>query len=441
MTRRRSDPGVGRTLEVEIAELGAAGDGLAPTPEGMVYVPLTLPGERWRVRLARPLGQGWQAEPLACLRSAERAPPVCPHFGRCGGCRLQHLPPALYAEHKRRRIVQALAHRGLPGETVVTTVQTTPPASRRRLRLGLARINGRPGLGFRARGSHRLEPVAACPVALPELAAALPALADGLGAALSAPEPAELDLTAAEGGLDLVLWASRAVTLAERERLAALAETLDLARLSWAETDEATPEPIVARRPVTVALGRAQVVVPPGAFLQATRFGERCLQEAVIAWGAGAARAVDLFAGLGTLTFALAETAAAVRAVEGDPMLAEALRGAAAGIGAGRKVTVEVRDLARRPLAAAELKGVDLVVLDPPRAGAQAQAQALATAEVPQVIYASCHPESFARDARRLVDGGYALLEVRPVDQFLYAAEVELAARFARPEAAGVKRA
>jgi 23S rRNA (uracil1939-C5)-methyltransferase len=427
-------PGPPAERELTIVALGAAGDGIAESADGRVYVPWALPGERWRARLDRELPQGgWRATPLACLAEAPRAKPPCPHFGRCGGCRLQHLPPDLYAAHKRARIVEALARRGLPGE-VVGEARVAPPASRRRLRLGLARSGRRLLLGFRERGSRRLEPVDACPIARPELAGALPALALELAAALGAPEPAELSLTLTDTGLDLLLHTDRrAASPAERRRLPAAADRLDLARVSWAVGD-GPPEPIVVRRRPVVRFGAVAVEPPAGAFLQPTAWGDAALAETVAGWAQEARRAVDLFAGVGTLTFALAAGGRQVRAAEGDPASAAALRQAASAAGFGG-VTAAARDLARRPLAAAELKGIDLAVLDPPRAGASEQARELAASPVPRVVYASCSPESFARDARTLVDHGLALLEVRPIDQFLYSAEVELVARFGRPAA------
>lgn len=427
---RRAPEGGGVELEVTIDTLGASGDGVAATDAGRVFVPLALPGERWRVRLLRRVPQGWQAASLACLAERERQPPPCPHFGRCGGCRLQHLPPDLYATHKRQRIVDALAHRGLP-EVVVGEVQVTPPASRRRLRLGMARVGGSLVLGYRQRGSHRIEPISVCPIACAELVATLAPLALALRGALAVPDPTEASLTLTDAGVDVLLHAGRPPHLAERERLAAVADGLDLARVSWVVGDDATPEPIVTRRRPAVVLGAVPVELPPGGFLQATGFGDAALAAAVEEWAHGSRHAVDLFAGIGTLTFTLARTVARVRAVEGDAASVEALRRAAAaarltGVG------VERRDLTRRPLTAAELTGCDLVVLDPPRAGAAEQVRQLGSASIPQVIYVSCSPESFARDARVLVDGGLSLVAVRPIDQFLYAAEVELVARFVR---------
>ena len=419
----------GRELEVTIDALGASGDGIAVSEAGQVFVPLALPGERWRVRLERRVPHGWQAAPLACLAEAERQVPPCPHFGRCGGCRLQHLPPELYIAHKRQRIVAALARRGLADDRVGELL-VTPPAVRRRLRFGISRHGRRLVAGFRHRGSHRLEPIELCPIACPELVAALPDLVAALAEATEQPDPTEASLTLTEAGLDLLLHAGRPPRPVERERLAGMADGLDLARVSWV-SGEGAPEPIVTRRLPAVRLGGVPVVLPPGAFLQASAFADAALGGIIADWAHGARQAVDLFAGVGTLSLALARSVARVRAFEGDAAAALALRRAAAEARLAG-VSVERRDLTRRPLTPAELKGCDLVVLDPPRGGALEQVQQLAGAPIAQVLYVSCSPESFARDARVLVDGGLSLMAVRPIDQFLYAAEVELVARFVR---------
>jgi 23S rRNA (uracil1939-C5)-methyltransferase len=417
----------GRELEVAILELGSAGDGVAQEPDGRIFVPSALPGERWRVRLERKIPEGWSATPLDCLARMPRATPCCPHFGRCGGCRLQHLPDALYLTQRRQRIATALRRRGLP-EAAVGEVRVAPLASRRRLRLGLSRSTGGLTLGLRQRASHRLEPIGVCPVARPELAALLPRLGGDLGRALGRPEPGEVSLTLTEGGVDLLLHARRPSRAVERQRLAAMADRLDLGRVGW---DAGEPEPVLTRRQPYVRLGGVPVEVPLGAFLQATGFGEGELGSAVAQWTGGAARVLDLYAGLGTLTLGIARRLSRLHAVEGNAASAIALRRAAAG---ERLATVEVscRDLSRQPLTGPELAGWDVVVLDPPRAGASEQVRELASATVGCIVYASCSPESFARDARLLVDGGYELLELRPIDQFRYAAEVELIARFVR---------
>ena len=408
-------------VEVLIEALGAAGDGVATLAGRSLFVPGALPGERWRVRP----GAGGHATPLVCLVSRPRAAPACPHFGRCGGCRLQHLPPADYADFKRRRIVDALQRHGLPGG-VVGEPRIGPPAGRRRLRLALAREAGRLVPGLRERSGHAVVPLVVCPVAAPALAALLPGLGAALQQWLARPWPAEASLTLTEAGVDLLLHAARPPTPDERAGVGAFAVRLDLARVAWQAGGP--PETLLTLRPPLVRLSGVAVEVPPGAFLQPSRFGEEELVRAVGEWAGTPGRAADLYAGLGTLTLALAGHARRLLAFEGEALAVAALRRAAGG----RGVAVERRDLARRPLRPAEL-ACDLVVLDPPRAGAAEQCAALARSRVPQLIYASCRPESFARDARLLVDGGYLLEDVRPIDQFLWSAEVELVARFARP--------
>jgi 23S rRNA (uracil1939-C5)-methyltransferase len=388
-----------------------------------VFVPGALPGERWRIRPAA--RDGPRATAVTCLTPVARHEPVCLHFGRCGGCRLQHLTPEDYAAFKRQRIVDALGRQRLP-TAAVAPVRIGPPASRRRLRLALMRSGGALRLGLRERSGHAVVPIEMCAVAHPALVALLAPLAEALAAWLAAPWPVEASLTLTATGIDLLLHASRPPRTEERVAAPRLAETLDLARLAW-QVAAAPAEPLVTLRPPVVHLSGTIVELPPGAFLQATAFGEAELADAVTKWSEGARTAVDLYAGIGTLTFALAGRVRRLLACEADPAAVAALRRAAAD----RNVTVSRRDLARRPLQPVELDH-DLVVLDPPRAGAAAQCAALAASAVRCVIYASCHPESFARDARTLLEGGLALVELRPIDQFLFSTETELIALFAR---------
>lgn len=428
---RRSGGGGDEVAEVLIDALAAGGDGEARHGADRLFVSTALPGERWRVRVGRPVEGGHFAVPLDLLDGggAERAEPPCPHFGRCGGCRLQHLPGDVYAALKRERVVAALARRGL-GDVPVEPVRVAPLGSRRRLRLALVRERGGLHLGLRERGSRSVVPLRVCPIARRELERLLLPLGDALTPLLEAPPPVEVSLTAADNGVDLVLHATREPSLPEREGLAALAERLDLARVAWATGEDAPPEPVAERRLPTVRHAGVDVGVPAGVFLQATAFGEAELAAAVAEWGGDVASAADLYAGLGALGLHLAVAGARLHAVEVAVAPAEALRRAA---NAHRlPVTVEVRDLARRPLMAAELARLDLVLLDPPRAGAAPQAAELAASRVPRIVYASCDPGTFARDARTLVEGGYRLTAVRPIDQFLFSAEVELVAHFAR---------
>jgi 23S rRNA (uracil1939-C5)-methyltransferase len=424
-------PQVGDLVEVAIEQVGAQGDGIGQLRHTRVFVPLALPGERWRVRLAARRGDGFAAEPLLPLQAAPRPSPPCPHFGACGGCQLQHLPAADYAAWQRTVVVQALARRGLEG-IAVAVPRITPPASRRRVRLAFALRRGKVRLGFRVRAGHAVVDVAACPVARPEIVALLPALRSLLGVLAMARDGGELQVMASASGLDLLLTTARAPGLGEREALAGFAAQHDLARLAWRSAARTPAEPLAAHRPVRVRFAGVTVEPPPGAFLQATSFAEDAIRSAVAEGLGDARRVADLFAGCGTLGLPLAAAGCLVRAVDAHTAMLAAAQDAARQAGFGERFTVEARDLERSPLAGAELQALDAVILDPPRAGARAQAAALAGSLVPRVAMVSCHPASFARDARTLVDGGYRLLGVQPIDAFLWSSQIELVGAFER---------
>ncbi len=339
------------------------------------------------------------------------------------------MAPTEYRRFKHAQIVDALARRGFADPAVAEPL-VSPPGSRRRVSVAARRTAHGCVMGFHEAASARIVPIAECPVAAPEIVALLPALADCLGRGLPAGAGATVMVTRLGADLDVVVEASDAPSLAAREILAAFAAERDLARLSWRAAPDSTPEPVALRRPVRAMFGGVPVALPPGAFLQATAEGERAIVDAVLAVLPAAGRVVDLFAGCGTISLALAACGHAVHAVELDAAALAALSAAARG--ARLPVTAERRDLERRPLAADALDGAGAAVFDPPRAGAPAQANALAGSAVPTVIAVSCHPGTFARDARILVDGGYRLESVQPIDQFLWSAHVELVAVFRR---------
>jgi len=420
-------PPPGTIVETTIERLGGRGDGVAVLYEGPLYVPYVLPGERVRARVGAPRGGGWVGRADAILAPAStRAAPACRHFTLCGGCALQHLAPTDYAAFKRSQIVTALEHRGFAAPPVAAPL-ISPPASRRRVTVAVRRTAEGCAIGFHAAASPRIVPIVECPVCVPAIVALLPALASCLARCLPPAANADVVITAIGGALDVVIEAAGSPDLSAREGLAAFAAAHDIARLSWRDGSDATSEPIAQRRPVRAMFGDVPVDLPPGAFLQATEPGERAIVETVRAALPDDGRVADLYAGCGTIALALTH---AVHAVEVDAAALEALGAAARG--ARRPITTERRDLTRQPLAGAALDGFAAVVFDPPRAGAPAQAAALAASTVPIVIAVSCHPGSFARDARTLVDGGYRLEVVQPIDQFLWSAEVELVAVFRR---------
>jgi 23S rRNA (uracil1939-C5)-methyltransferase len=425
------------TIVLTIEAVGGRGDGLARWQGEPVYVPATAPGDRVRVRLEPPRGEGRRGRVLERLATGpETVAPPCQHFGRCGGCTLQHLAEPAYRRWKLDQVRLALSRAGLPAPEPLT-LAATPPGGRRRAAFAVTVAGGRVLAGFAERLSHRLVDLETCPVLAPELMALLPVLRRHLPPVLG--ERGNLDAVACqlEGGLDLLLVGPPVLTLAAREALAALAEEADLARLSWQPKPGARPEPLAARRPAAIRFGPALVEPPPGTFLQPAREGEAALVQAVLegvalAQGGATAPVADLFAGCGTFSFPLAAGGRPVHAVDGDEAALAALSRAARPhlTGTPLKLTSQRRDLFTDPLTPAELAGFAAVVLDPPRAGAAAQAAALAASGVPVVVAVSCNPATFARDARTLAAGGYVLERLSVVDQFLWSAHVELVAVF-----------
>ncbi|GGL55455.1 class I SAM-dependent RNA methyltransferase [Wenxinia marina] len=375
-------------------------------------VPRVLPGED--VALAEDVVR-------IVTPSPDRVAPPCRHYRTCGGCALQHASDAFVADWKREVVVRALAARGIEAEVGATL--TSPPDSRRRARFAGRRTKSGAMVGFHARGSDTVIDTPDCRLVLPQIVAVRPALEALARLAASRRGEAGLTVTWSEGGADILVETERALDDTLRSDLGALAEAHDLARLTWGD------EPVAQRRPPAQRMGPALVVPPPGAFLQATREGEVALVAEVLDATKGARRVADLFAGCGTFTLPLAE-AAEVHAVEGAaPMLAALDRGWREAPGP-KRVTTEARDLFRRPLLRDELGAFDAVVLDPPRAGAEAQVAEIAAARVPHVAMVSCNPVTFARDAEQLVAAGYALGRVQVIDQFRWSDHVEIATRF-----------
>jgi 23S rRNA (uracil1939-C5)-methyltransferase len=418
-------------IELDIESLGARGDGVAALGDGTpIYVPYAAVGDRLRVVVEGRRGKGLAARIDAILRPGPgRAAPPCRHFGRCGGCALQHLDAETCRRWKAARIATALRRRGVAAGAIEDVV-AIPSRTRRRAALVALHEAGGVRLGFHARASREVVDLGECHVLAPRLSALLAPLRRALAPIVPMGKSAEVALTASDTGIDLLLAAKAEPSVGARQELAALAAECDLARIAWRRPG-AEAEPIVQQRQPQVRFGGVAVDLPPGAFLQPSAEGEAALVKAVSSFLPRAKRVADLFAGCGTFAFSLAKTAG-VHAVEGDRAACEAMAGAARRAGLAGRVTVERRDLEAFPLTPAELDRFDAVVFDPPRAGAPAQAAALARSAVPVAIAVSCDPESFARDARALVDGGYRLARLVPIDQFAWSAHVELIARFER---------
>ncbi|SMC84845.1 23S rRNA m(5)U-1939 methyltransferase [Fulvimarina manganoxydans] len=404
------------TLDLTISRLGLQGDGIADTADGPVYVPFTLPGEEVR---AEPRKAG-RAVPIEVVKaSPSRAEPPCPHFGSCGGCELQHADPVLYGEFKRSIVVEALRRQGI--ETEVSPLVPCAPETRRRLAITAFRAGTKLLLGFFEAHSDRIVPIGPCPVAEPAIVAALPALEKLSAILLDRKKPLKLLVTRTETGLDV--FASDAGKLPDDKRQQAIAHALksDFARLT------VDGEIFAMRRPPIVTFGGLRVTLPPGGFLQAVESAEEAMAELVTTHLTKAKRVADLFSGSGTFALRLAKKAK-VHAVEAEAPALAALDKAWREAEGLKPVTTERRDLFRRPIITKDLKPYDGLVFDPPRAGAEGVAAELAKSNVKRVAAVSCNPQTLARDLKLLLDGGYRLVSVTPIDQFLWSHHVEAVA-------------
>jgi 23S rRNA (uracil1939-C5)-methyltransferase len=390
-----------------------------------VFVPFTLPGERVLAR-----GGGERRSLVEVLApSPERVTPPCPHFFACGGCALQHWAHEPYLAWKVERLAATLARQRI--ETEILPAFAARPATRRRIALHARKGTAQAArLGYKARRSWDLVDIAVCPISHPRLQAAIPALKRLAAPLFEHPKSAPtLHVTLTGAGLDVEISGverrSGGLSGDARAQLAERAAGADFARVTL--DGEAA---YLARQP-TVRLGRATVALPAGAFLQATAEAEASMAAFVAEAAAGASRIADLYCGVGTFTFRLAEIAP-VHAADFSPEAVRALTAALATAPGLKGVAAEPRDLVRRPVLADELKRTDVAVFDPPRAGAAEQAAELARSDVARVIGVSCNPATFARDARTLLDAGFRLVRVLPVDQFLWSPHIELVGVFAR---------
>ncbi|MEM8554422.1 MAG: class I SAM-dependent RNA methyltransferase [Pseudomonadota bacterium] len=403
------------THTLTVTRLGDLGDGLA---DGIV-VPAALPRETVEGTLV----DGRLSSPRILSPSPERVKAPCAHAGGCGGCAVQHASDNLVSDWKRDRVVEALWAHGVEAE--VGEPITSPPGSRRRAGFAGRRTKKGAIVGFHGRASHTLIPVPNCLVVTEKLRAVLPILEVMTLAGGSRKGEIAFQVTETDTGLDVAAKGGKALDLGLHQQLVDLGARIGLARLTW------NGETVAQWAPPTVSFGQAKVLLPPGAFLQATREGETALVDFVKSALSGASRVADLFCGCGTFALPLAASAE-VLAVEGERAQTEALAQAARHTQRLRAVTAETRDLFKRPLLAEELSKFDGVVIDPPRWGAAAQVAELAKSKVPRIASVSCNPTTFARDAASLIASGYGMGSVTVVDQFRWSPHVELAALFTR---------
>lgn len=420
-------------VRVAVERMGGRGEGVAALEGRRLYIPYALPGETVTIDDAG----GERARLIGvALPSRDRIPAVCPYFTTCGGCAVQTWAHVPYLAWKRGLVVEALSRASLPAE--VSPIVDAHGAGRRRatFHAGTA-ADGRTRTGFNEARSHAIVAIEACPILDPGLAGALPA-ARALVAALNDTggglrKPLDILATTTLEGLDVDLRGHGPLEEGERARVVAVAAAHDLARLSNHGTI------VLERRKPAVRFGDARLELPPGAFLQATVAGEAEIASRVLAATAGAKRVADLFCGVGTFALRLAARSE-VAAFDNEPRGLAAIDRAVRATAGLRSVSVHARDLHGRPLTIDELKPYDAVVLDPPRIGAEAQMRALAASAVTRVASVSCDAASFARDAAILGAAGFAAEWIVPLDQFRYAAHVEIVAAFRRKPPRRVRR-
>ena len=402
-------------MELRIDRVGAQGDGVADGDSGPVFVPLTLSGELVRADVS-----GERGRLLSIVESSpDRVAPVCRHFGVCGGCALQHMAAPVYAAWKKAQVVAAFRSRGIDAE-VSDVVACT--GKRRRAVFSAKRTSSGVVLGFHEAGSHELVDLAMCHVVDERIVAALPALRDLISLLVSRRGELRVTTTWTEAGLDIALEESgQTLTPEIRAHIAKVASQERFARVSI--SGDVGYEALAP----FLTMGAAEVVLPAAVFLQAVAEAEVAMVGLVLAAVGKAKKVVDLFSGVGAFTFRLAK-ASTVIAADSDKRSIAALSAAARKASGLKPVEAIARDLFREPMSATELNAYDAICFDPPRSGAEAQAKMIARSKVKTVVAVSCNPATLARDVRILIDGGYKLESVTPVDQFLYSPHIEVVA-------------
>jgi 23S rRNA (uracil1939-C5)-methyltransferase len=410
------------TETVTIEKLGAQGDGIASSAGGPVYVPFSLPGET--VAIARVKSQGTIMS--ITTPSPDRQEPPCRHFGpdgvngTCGGCTLQHMADAPYGAFKRQLVIDALKSKGLTPE--VGEIVPARPGERRRVVFAARKTEKDMLIGFNQAESHHIVAIEECPISSAGIIARLPAIRAIAASLATSAEPFRVAVLETLSGLDISV--DEVKKLSDPQRRKAIETALSLRGIARVSLNG---EILVEPSKPMVEFGGVQVSPPPGGFTQATKPAEEAMAELVTAHAGKAKRIADLFAGAGTFSLRLARIGR-VHAVEAEAKALAALDHAARNTQGLKPVTVEKRDLFRRPLMTQEFKPYDVVVFDPPRAGAEFQCQELARSGVKKIVAVSCNPLTLARDLAILVEGGYRITGVTPIDQFLWTSHVEVVA-------------
>ncbi len=415
--------------EVTIYSVGAKGDGLGKDINGLdYYVPFSCDGDVVKLRITDKRQDSFTGEIVELItQGPEHIAAPCPSYGRCGGCNLQHLSPEAYEHWTKQKVKDILKRNQI-------STELSPPAlikagGRRRASFAAMKKSKQIFFGFNTRASHRIEEIENCLLLTDQLNALIPAIRELLPKIMKQEGRGDIIINYPLETADIVFALPGKVDLKIHEALSNFAEKHNIARLSWQENAQGEPETILQRGPVTTRFSDVEVELPPAPFLQPSKQGEERLVEFALSALSGEKKVLDLYAGCGSFTFALAQKAI-VHAVESNGAALKALERSAGRADLGGRITTEVRDLSRQPLMGKELAKYDAVLFDPPRAGAREQSVELAKSDIPLIIAISCNPATFARDAQSLIEGGYRLEEVLPVDQFTWSDHVEIAALF-----------
>lgn len=416
-------------VEVAVYGIGSKGDGLAKDDAGRdFYVPYSIEGDVAQVRITAKRGDGFVADIEKLITPGpHRVEAPCPYFTKCGGCSLQHLDVSAYKSWKMERVVEALSRNQITHEPLEPIL--VPQGQRRRASFAVMKKGKTVVFGFNARGSHHIEKIENCLLLNEKLNNLIEPLRELLPFIMRKEGVGDVIINYPGDAADIVFALPGEMDLKAHQRLMDFAEKHDVGRMSWQENGKGAFELIAQRCHVTTEFSDTKMELPPSPFLQPSKMGEEALVEFAMSALSGEKKILDLYAGCGSFTFALAKQGI-VHAVETNVAAMKSLELAAGRANRGGRITTEIRDLDRQPVMGKELEKFDAVLFDPPRAGAREQVEHLAVSNVPLVIGISCNPATFGRDAAILIDGGYKLEKLVPVDQFTWSSHVEVAAIF-----------
>lgn len=416
-------------VQVAIYGVGAKGDGLAKDDGGHNYfVPYSVEGDVAQVQITAKRTDGFVADIKKLISPGpHRVEAPCPYFTKCGGCSLQHLDPASYKSWKIERVIESLRRNSISIEPLEPVL--VPQGQRRRASFTVVKKGKKVILGFNTRASHHIEEIENCLLLNQNLNALIPHLRTLLPIIMKKEGTGDVIINFPTKTADIVFALPGEMDIKTHQQLMDFAETHNIGRMSWQEDGKGEPQLIIQRSPVTTQFGETTIELPPSPFLQPSKMGEEALIDFAMSALGNEKKILDLYAGCGSFTFALAQHGI-VHAVETNQAALKALELSAGRAKLGGRITTEVRDLTRQPIMGKELLKFDAVLFDPPRAGAREQVEHLAKSPIGLIIAVSCNPTTFARDASTLIEGGYKLEKLLPVDQFTWSAHVEVAAIF-----------